>query len=121
MSKIILIHEVTPELRQEVKEQFHTWIRSHQGYKDALDLDVWVGFKMSNGGFIDMHLIYDEKLELFIYPCDELYEEDHDGIVELTPTTSRSQYIVVKDHELDELLPKSFIEYVNEQANEVIL
>ena len=117
---IVLVRHLTPELREEVKKKFKSWIRSHEGHRSILGLDVWHSFELNNGGYVDIHFIYDEKLSLYLYPCDEIYEEDKGELTEAWVTASKTQYIPIEDEELDGLLPQSIIEYVKEQT-EVIL
>lgn len=118
---IKLIHYLTPELKEEVKQKFKRWVRTHQGHRDILGLDVWHSFDMSNGGYVDIHFIFDEKLSLYLYPCDELHHEEvSDNVTEVWLTTSRTQNIPIEDEELEALLPQSIIEYVKETREQEI-
>lgn len=117
---MILIRYITPELKQEVKEHFVDWVRSSDGRRAILGLDVWTTFKMSNDGYVDVHFIYDEELTLYLYPCDEIREKDQDELTVAYLASSCTQYIPIEGAELNDLLPLSVIEYVKERASEVI-
>ena len=115
--KLTLIKKLSNKDIAEVKFWFSQWVQTSEGFKDCMALDTWHSFPISNGGSVDLHFLYDETLELYIYPCNSVNTETIGNVITSTIKPDYQECVVIKEKELQRLMPKSLVMYIKEQTD----
>jgi hypothetical protein len=115
MKTIKLIDTITPEIEESVLSQFKTWAKSHEG-RILMELDAWHSFEVPGGGFVDVHFILDDTLELFLYPCNKTTTHNNEVFL----STDCINEVVIEEEAVRSLIPIWLYQYINEIKREAV-
>ena len=70
------LHKITPAIETDITLQLIGWLKDDKNNAIKMEPDFWQSFTVTAEGFegcvIDVQVLVDEDITVYMYPCDEI-------------------------------------------------
>ena len=70
------LHKITPAIETDITLQLIGWLKDDKNNAIKMESDFWQSFTVTAEGFegcvVDVQVLVDEDITIYMYPCDEL-------------------------------------------------